>query len=68
MQLASDPHAISNIFQPVLYPKLQSENDDDLREDPMAARLGGEEINAITYEEGSQKDEEDNDVDDLISM
>ena len=44
------------------------ELDDDLREDPMAARLDGEEINAITYEEGSQKDEEDNDVDNLTSM
>ena len=44
------------------------ELDDDLREDPTVARLGGEEINAITYEEGSQKDEEDNDVDDLIAM
>ena len=68
MQLVSDPHAISNIFQPVLYPRLQSENDDDLREDHTVARLGGEDINAITYEEGSQKEEEDNDVDDLIAM
>ena len=64
-------------FQPASWepiPHLASEPwelielDDDLREDHTVARLGGEEINAITYEEGSQKDEEDNDVDDLIAM
>ena len=37
-------------------------------EDPTVASLTGEEINAITYEEGSEKDEEDNDVDTLISI
>ena len=42
--------------------------DDELIEDPIVARLSGDDTNAQIGDESSQKEEEENDVDTLIAM